>query len=287
MDQPSIRQLRRAAESRLVEAGVDTPSLDARLLIQHALGLERHDLLFMADVRLEAEQSARAWELVERRASRVPVSRIVGTRGFWTLDLALNGATLDPRPDTETVVDSVLEALPDREAPLRILDLGTGSGAILLALLSELPNATGLGVDLADDALSQAAANAAANDLDGRASFAKGSWTDGLDEEFDVVVSNPPYIPSADIAGLDPEVREHDPPLALDGGPDGLDAYRAIAAALDGVLKPGGIAALEVGIGQAEDVSGLLIAHGLILTGMRNDLSGIARCVRGEKKRSE
>ena len=146
---PTLRQLRRAAEALLTEAGCDTPSLDARLLIQHALKLDRADLLFMADQPLDPAAAADAWELIERRSTRAPVSRIIGSRGFWTLDLGVNAATLDPRPDTETVVDAVLEAIPDRERPLRILDLGTGSGAILLALLAEYPQAVGLGVDLA------------------------------------------------------------------------------------------------------------------------------------------
>lgn len=281
---PTVRQLRRAAESLLVEAGCETPSLDARLLIQHALGLERGDLLFMADVRLPAEDAAAAWDLIEQRATRAPVSRIIGKRGFWTLDLGVNAATLDPRPDTETVVDAIMDARPDREAPLRMLDLGTGSGAILLALLTEYPAATGLGVDLADDAVVQAAANAAAHDLAERAVFQTGDWGDGLTEgAFDVIVSNPPYIPSGEIDGLAPEVREHDPRLALDGGADGLDAYRRLADQLPLLLADGGVTALEVGAGQAEQVAELLTLAGLTITGVRCDLGDVPRCVRAEK----
>lgn len=281
---PTLRQLRRAAEALLTDAGCDTPSLDARLLIQHALKLDRADLLFMADQPLDPSDAADAWELIERRSTRVPVSRIIGARGFWTLDLGVNAATLDPRPDTETVVDAVLEAIPERDRPLRILDLGTGSGAILLALLAEYPEAVGLGIDLAPDAVRQAAANAATCEMAGRAAFQGGSWGDGLlDEAFDVVVSNPPYIPTNDIAGLAPEVREHDPMLALDGGADGLDAYRALADQLPRLLAAQGVAALEVGSGQADQVAELLTLAGLALTGVRVDLGGVARCVRAQK----
>lgn len=284
MEAPTLRQLRRAAEALLSDAGCDTPSLDARLLIQHALDLDRADLLFMSDKRLDPADAATAWELVERRAARAPVSRIIGKRGFWTLDLGVNAATLDPRPDTETVVDAILEARPDRDAPLRILDLGTGSGAILLALLSEYPAATGIGVDLAAGAAAQAAANAEACELADRASFMVGNWGDGLTAgAFDVIVSNPPYIPSAEIETLAPEVREHDPLQALDGGADGLDAYRLLADQAPGLLADGGVVAFEVGCGQADQVAELLTLAGLTVSGVRVDLGGIARCVRAEK----
>lgn len=284
METPTMRQLRRAAEALLSEAGCDTPSLDARLLIQHAMGLERGDLLFMADVRLDPADAAAAWDLIERRATRQPVSRIIGKRGFWTLDLGVNAATLDPRPDTETVVDAVLSAFPDRDAPLRILDLGTGSGAILLALLSEYPNAVGFGADLAAAAARQAADNAEACGFADRAFFIVGKWGEALTGGvFDVVASNPPYIPSGDIPGLEPEVREHDPLLALDGGEDGLDAYRALADQLPSLLADGGVAALEVGAGQADQVAELLTLGGLRVGGVRVDLGGVARCVRAEK----
>lgn len=281
----TLRTLRRAAEARLAEAGVDTPDLDARLLIQHALNLTREQLLFAPDSPVGPEQAAAVHALIERRAAREPVSRILGERAFWSLELSLNADTLDPRPDTETIVEAALDALPDRTAPLRILDLGTGTGCILLALLAELPNASGLGVDLSPGAIEAATANAARNHLGDRASFQTGNWGDGLAERFDLVVSNPPYIPSHDIASLDPEVREHDPLRALDGGADGLDAYRAIAAQLPGLLTPGGTAALEVGIGQAAGVAALLEVNGVTVTGTFRDLGGVERCVRGRNDR--
>lgn len=281
----TLRQLRRLAESRLAAAGIDTPDLDARLLIEHALGLTREALFTRANDPVPESDAARLLALIDRRVAHEPVGRILGHREFWTLDLALNADTLEPRPDTETVVEAVLKDIPDHRAPLRILDLGTGTGCILLALLAELPNATGLGVDLSPNAVAAATANAERNGLAGRARFQTGDWGDGLAERFDVVVSNPPYIPSADIAALAPEVREHDPLRALDGGADGLDPYRIIARQLPSLLTPGGIAALEVGQGQAGDVARLLAAAGIAVTGIFRDLGGVERCVRGRNDR--
>lgn len=275
----TVRALRRMAEERLAAAGVDTPGLDARLLLEHALGLDRSALLACADDPVAEDAAARALALVDRRAGREPVSRIIGERGFWTLDFTLAPDTLDPRPDTETVVEAVLNSLPDRNAPLRILDLGTGSGCILLALLAELPAATGLGIDISAGAVAAATANAARNGLSARARFQTGCWAEGLAERFDRVVSNPPYIPTATIAGLEPEVRLHDPLRALDGGADGLDPYRILAGQVPGLLVPGGLAAFEVGAGQDGDVAALMTAAGLDLAGIHRDLGGVARCV--------
>jgi release factor glutamine methyltransferase len=279
----TLHTLRRAAEARLRAAGVDTPELDARLLIQHALGLDRTQLLTRAGQPVADAEAARAEALIARREAREPVGRILGRRGFWTLELALSSGTLEPRPDTETVVEAVLATLPDPGRPLRLLDLGTGTGCLLLALLAELPDATGLGIDISTDAVATATTNAEANGLGGRAAFRTGDWTGGLTETFDVVVSNPPYIPSADIAGLDPEVRDHDPLRALDGGTDGYDAYRALAGQVAAILCPGGLAAFEVGRGQAPVVAGLMTEAGLRVTGILSDAGGIERCVRAER----
>ncbi len=276
----NLRTLRAQAEARLRDAGIDTPELDARYLLEHALTLTRTDFVTKAEQSVPDDAAARALALVERRAAREPVGRILGHREFWTIDLALNPDTLEPRPDTETVVEAVLAAIPDRKAPLRLLDLGTGTGCILLALLSELPNSGGLGVDLSPRAVEAAAGNAERNGLAGRARFQTGDWAAGIADRFDIVVSNPPYIPSADIAGLEPEVREHDPLRALDGGPDGLEPYRIIAAELPRLLVPGGLAAFEVGQGQAEQVAALVEAQGLAETAILCDLGGIKRCVR-------
>lgn len=279
----NLRTLRAQAEARLRESGVDTPELDARYLLEHALTLTRTDFVTKAEQTILDADAARAFALVERRAAREPVGRILGHREFWTIDLALNADTLEPRPDTETVVEAVLAAIPDRKAPLRLIDFGTGTGCILLALLSELPNATGVGVDLSPLAVEAATGNAERNGLAERARFQTGDWAKGIGERFDIVVSNPPYIPSADIATLEPEVREHDPLRALDGGPDGLAPYRILAAELPRLLVPGGVAAFEVGQGQAEDVAALVEAQGLGETAILCDLGGVKRCVRARK----
>lgn len=279
----NLRTLRAQAEARLRETGVDTPELDARYLLEHALTLTRTDFITKSEQPVPDQDVAHALALVERRAAREPVGRILGHREFWTIDLALNPDTLEPRPDTETVVEAVLAAVPDRKASLRLIDFGTGTGCILLALLSELPNATGVGVDLSTLAVEAAAGNADRNGLAARARFQTGDWAKGIEERFDIVVSNPPYIPSADIATLEPEVREHDPLRALDGGPDGLEPYRILAAELPRLLVPGGLVAFEVGQGQAEDVAALLGAQGLGDTAILCDLGGVKRCVRAQK----
>ncbi|MBP2309009.1 peptide chain release factor N(5)-glutamine methyltransferase [Azospirillum melinis] len=279
----NLRTLRGQAEARLREAGIDTPELDARYLLEHALTLTRTDFVTKAEQLIPDADAAHALALVERRVAREPVGRILGHREFWTIDLALNPDTLEPRPDTETVVEAVLAAIPDRKAALRLIDFGTGTGCILLALLSELPNATGVGVDLSPLAVEAAAGNADRNGLAERARFQTGDWAKGIEERFDIVVSNPPYIPSADIATLEPEVREHDPLRALDGGPDGLEPYRILAAELPRLLVPGGLVAFEVGQGQAEDVAALVGAQGVGDTAILCDLGGVKRCVRARK----
>lgn len=217
--------------------------------------------------------------MIRRREAREPVARILGRRGFWTLDLQVTTDTLDPRPDSETVVEAVLARVQDRAAPLRLLDLGTGSGCLLLALLSELPKAWGLGVDRSPGAAMAARANAALNRLDTRTAFVVGNWADALEGRFDVVVSNPPYIEQDAIAGLMPEVRQYDPVAALDGGLDGLDAYRAILADLPRLLAPGAMAAFELGQGQGQAVGAMMGAAGFARIEIRPDLAGIGRCI--------
>ncbi len=278
---PTLREVQRAAEARLKEAGVDTPELDARLLMQDVLGMRRETLLIQAKARLTKPMVDRVMAAVERRAAREPVSRILGRREFWSLDFRLDPSTLDPRPDTETVVEAALFLFPEKDAPLRVLDLGTGTGCILLAILSERPKATGLGVDVQPAAVETARANAQRLHLANRAEFRVGDWGEGLTERFDLVVSNPPYIPDGDIEGLEPEVRAHDPLTALAGGPDGLGSYRIIASQLPNLLKPGGGFALELGQGQAQEVSAILRGYGLDDLGIKGDLNGIERCLYG------
>jgi release factor glutamine methyltransferase len=272
-------QLSLSIAQRLAAAGIDSARLDARLLVAEVLGVEPNTVFMRPDMPLSPDQVARAEELAARRQGREPMSHILGRRGFWTLTLAVTADTLDPRGDTETVVEAVLDVLSDRQRPWRLLDFGTGTGAILLALLAELPNATGVAVDRSAAALAVARANAQSLGMGERAMFIQGDWGRGLHGLFDAIVSNPPYIPDQEIAGLEPEVARFEPRLALAGGADGLDCFRALAPDIARLLAPGGVAALEVGQGQDEPVSQLLQAAGLQIQPPRRDLAGIARCV--------
>jgi len=276
-----------AATARLADAGIEDARRDARLLICRLLEAGPELLLAHPDRDLTAAETARVETAVARRAAREPVARILGQREFWSLPFALNGETLDPRPDSETLVEAVLNEVADRQAALRILDLGSGSGCLLLALLSELPKAQGTGIDLSAGAVSIAAENAERLGLAARAQFLRHSWNDGLALEgvgaegpaWDIIVSNPPYIASADIAALAPEVAGYDPPAALDGGADGLVAYRELIPAAAAVLTPGGLLALEIGFGQSEAVEKLLAAVALRPFRRAADLSGTERCL--------
>ena len=273
-----LPEARRRAAERLAAEGIDDAMLEARLILRMATGIDPALPGRGADGCLDADQAARLGDLLARRLAREPIARLAGHGAFHGLDLTLNAACLIPRGDTEAVVEAALALLP-RDAPSRVLDLGVGPGTILLALLSERPAATGLGIDLSEEALAAARANATALGLAGRAAFQTGRWSEGLDGAFDLVVSNPPYIPSADCDGLAPEVARHDPRLALDGGPDGLDAYRAILADVTRLLAPGGHVVAEIGIGQAPDVARIALAGGLRLVALRSDLGGVPRAL--------
>jgi len=253
----------KAAQARLKTGRIDSPAIDARLLLEAATGAGRVDILTDPYRAVTPEQLAALEAMVERRLRREPVSRILGRKGFWKILLTVTPDVLSPRPDTETLLDVVLKAKTEREA-FTVCDLGTGSGAILLALLAERPAAKGVGTDVSTEALAVARENAANLDLNARVTFIRTDWAAGFaDASFDVVLSNPPYIPSGDIPGLDPEVRDHDPHLALDGGADGLDAYRALAPEIARILKPGGLYAVEIGWDQGEAVRALFAAAGL------------------------
>ena len=271
----ALRELRRT----LAEAGFETAALDARLLLIEALGISATDLITGPDVLLTLGQAETLSAFVQRRLNHEPVARIVGTREFWGLPFRLSPETLVPRPDTETLVETALGMLPHRQAPLSIVDFGTGSGCILVALLHELPNATGLGVDLSFGALLTARANANDNRVSNRCHFALSSWADAVSGPFDLIVSNPPYIASGVIPSLDEEVREHDPKLALDGGPDGLEPYRILLGEAGRLLAPGGLLVVEIGYDQAEALSSLAGACGLEILKIAPDLSGNPRCV--------
>jgi release factor glutamine methyltransferase len=281
----TVAQARRAVADRLRAHAFDTSDLDARLLVGHALGLD-HGALMAASARaLRPTEMAALEATVARRLVHEPVARIRGSKEFWSLPLAVTPDVLVPRPETETVVEAAL-AVAAREAALRIVDLGTGSGAILLALLSELPAASGTGTDRSERALTVARRNADALGFRPRAAFVACHFADAVAPGCDIVVANPPYIPTDDIATLAADVRDFDPRLALDGGRDGLAAYRAIAADASRVLAPGGWLALEVGVGQAEAVAGLLVQHGIAVPcPPRPDLAGHPRVVMGQRRR--
>jgi release factor glutamine methyltransferase len=270
-----------AATKHLTAVGIDSARLDARVLLGHALGCSPSEVM----LRLEEPVPPAFESLLARRAAREPVSRILGRREFWSLDFALTSDTLDPRPDTETLVAAARDAVPP-SAPCRVLDLGTGSGCLLLAVLSDRPAWSGLGTDIAAGAIAAAKANAASLGLADRADFRQGDWDEGIDELFDLVLSNPPYIPSGDIAGLAPEVARFDPKRALDGGPDGLDAYRRLAPIAARRLATNGRVLFEHGEGQGDAVAALMIEAGLVPLARPHDLSGIARCVVAGLRRS-
>jgi release factor glutamine methyltransferase len=272
--------MRRQLVHEFHTAGIETPDLDARILIGHALGLDHPALATQADRALSVAEMEAIGALARRRLAHEPVARILGVREFWGLSLALNADTLVPRPETETVVEAALACVGKRRTePLRIADLATGSGAILLALLSELPAARGTGTDISEGALTCARGNAEALGLSARATFVACDYGTALEGPFDLVVSNPPYIARSEIASLEPDVRLFDPHLALDGGPDGLDGYRAIAAGARRLLAPGAVLVVELGSGQSRAVSTMFTAAGLAIVTMRNDLSGIARAL--------
>ena len=267
------------AAARLAEAGFDDPRRSARRLVAAALGVSVTEVFARPERALSADEQAWISSMLRRMMAREPLSRIVGRREFWGLDFLLSPDTLDPRPDTETVVETVLARLPGRDRPYRFLDLGTGTGCLLLALLSEYPAARGIGVDLAFGAALTARHNAERLGLGSRAHFLVGNWAPALTGRFDAIVTNPPYIESAVIPALPPEVREFDPERALDGGADGLAAYRAIAAELPDLLSPDGIFAAEIGFGQSDAVAAILSKRGLRIDGAVPDLAGIPRCV--------
>jgi release factor glutamine methyltransferase len=277
----SIAAMRRSLARQFSMAGIDTPELDARVLVAYALALDHAALMAQSERRLTEMEADAITTLMRRRLDREPVARIVGAKEFWGLSLSLNADTLVPRPDTETVVEAALAALgEERGRTRRIADLDTGSGALLLALLTELPGAHGVGTDISVAALNCARSNAAGLGVAGRASFVACDHGAALGGGFDLIVANPPYVASADIAGLQPEVRDFDPRRALDGGPDGLAAYRAIAADARRLLAPEGVLVLELGAGQLDAVISLTVAAGLVPVGApRRDLSGQPRAL--------
>jgi release factor glutamine methyltransferase len=257
--------------------GYDDPRRDARHLL--ALAMERSDAIFPhEDIVLEDHMIGSLATLIDRRRQGEPISRIRGWREFYGLNFFINPSTLDPRPDSEVVVDTVLDYARDREErPVRLVDFGTGSGCLLLAAAAQLPTATGIGVDIQDEAIAMASYNAVSLGLADRITFKQGSWDEKLEGSFDIIICNPPYIPQGKLSSLMDEVKNYDPIAALDGGPDGLAAWRQLAPIFKGKLSEDGIVVVEIGVGQQNDVATLMEASNLKLIEQRRDIAGIIR----------
>jgi release factor glutamine methyltransferase len=281
----TVETARRALAARFAASGIDSAELDARLLVGAVLGLDLTGLITAKARSLTSAQAAQLDHYARRRIDGEPVARILGVKEFWGLPLTLSNATLVPRPDTETVVEQALETMRGAAArPLRIIDIGTGSGAILLALLSELTNAFGVGTDISPAALATARQNARDLGLLARAAFVACDYAAALSGPFDLIVSNPPYVRSSDIPNLARDVRNHDPLAALDGGRDGLDAYRALVPQAARLLNSGGALVVEAGLGQAHEIEGLMTQAGMKVTGPpKADMAGIPRAVTAQK----
>ncbi|MCF8880746.1 peptide chain release factor N(5)-glutamine methyltransferase [Hyphobacterium sp. SN044] len=276
----SLNEARRDLAARLETAGIADAAIEAKYLLAAATGLEGASLIAEGHREFTTDEADRLEAMAARRLAREPLAHILGNQPFWTLDLEVSPDVLIPRTDTETLVETALDLMPSASGIQRVLDVGTGSGAVLLAILKERPNAYGIGTDVSPAALTIAERNAVRNGLDGRSSFRQTSWVDGLrGGDFDLAVSNPPYIATAVIAGLEPEVRDHDPALALDGGEDGLDAYRVLLPELFRILKPGAPMAVEIGFDQAASVSALAGEAGFTGMAIRRDLGGNDRVV--------
>jgi release factor glutamine methyltransferase len=281
----TVDGMRRRLARLFRDAGLEAPSADARILVGHATGLDHTALAAAGDRPISVNENRAIASLAGRRLAREPVARIVGSKEFWSLPLSINSSTFVPRPETETVVEVALAAVDangPRTQALRIADLGTGSGALLFALLSELPNAHGIGTDISIEALMMARANARRLGIT-RAAFVACDVASPLRSAFDLIVSNPPYIASREFAALAPEVRVFDPRSALDGGPDGLDCYRSLIASVPGLLRPGGVLVVEIGARQSDDVAQLFAAAGLAVAAPHPDLNGVLRVLLARK----
>lgn len=283
----TIQELYKKMCHTLEQAGVDSLRRDARFLMQQATGLDEADFIASPDKEVAQDICDEIERYIKKRVAGEPVSRIFGAREFWGLEFEVTPDTLDPRPDTETLIEAVLASVEDKKAPLRIVDLGTGTGCILIALLSELPNATGVAVDVSAQALEVAKRNAERHGLSDRLETVQGSWMEPLEGQvFDLIVSNPPYIPAGDIEGLSSEVKNHDPVLALSGGKNGLECYKKIFSQIKNHLNGQNRAFLEIGFDQLESVTRLAEESNLCVCDSTPDIAGIPRVVditRGDK----
>lgn len=284
----SVQSIYKDIKDKLAQAGIDTPDLDARIFMREVFGIEDSDFILDSPIKPTEVQNDLLVQYVARRIKGEPVSRILGVREFWSLPFKVTADTLDPRPDTEIMIEAALKAFPDAKTPQKLLDLGTGTGCILISLLHEWPQAQGVGVDISEGALSVAAENAVRNNVSERAAFICADWGEGITDKFDVILSNPPYIPSEDIANLENAVKNHDPIHALDGGKDGLDCYKTIVMAIKSLLNTEGRAFLEIGYQQGADLTRIVEEYGLCVETIHPDLGGIPRIVEisfGEKQK--
>lgn len=263
------------AAQRLAAAGIDSARLDARLLWNFAAEIEASALVARGTGRAPALFDS----FIERRLAHEPLAYILGHKEFWSLDFAVGPGVLIPRPDSETLIEAVCKNVPDKSAPLSVLDLGTGSGCLMIAVLMEYPNARGVGVDISAEALDWARRNVAKYRLEDRTVLIQSGWLEDASPGFDVIVCNPPYVPSGDIGALAPEVRQFEPRAALDGGPDGLDAYRILASRIAMLLAPQGRAFVEIGAGQETGVRHIFEGGSLSVANVHPDLAGIPRCI--------
>lgn len=280
---PSILHALKEASSLLQTAKVDTPSLDSRILLEYVTGKSRETITGYPETELTDTEYKNFLALIERRAAREPVSHLIGKREFFGLEFKVTRDTLDPRPDSETLIEQALKLFPDKQSPLRILDLGTGTGCLLLTLLSQFPQATGIGVDIHPPALAIAKENSINLGLEKRTRFVLQCWAQGIDEQFDLIITNPPYIKKADLPLLQPEVFLHEPHIALEAGEDGLACYRAIAPTIAPLLKDDGFVILEFGHKQENPLSALLTEHHLETIAYGSDLASIIRCIVAQK----
>jgi len=267
------------ASAILKEVECLTSELDARILLEHCLGLTTEKLFSSKDRILSSSEQKNFDDLIERRKNREPVAQIIGRRSFWKEEFKTTCDTLDPRPDSETLIESVLKFFPDKTASLKILDLGTGTGCLLLSLLGEYKSAVGTGADISEKALSVAKENASALGFKNRSEFIISDWGNSVKGKFDIIICNPPYIKHKDIKNLMPEVYNYDPHIALDGGNSGLDAYQKIIPQLLNLPNKNGVAFLEIGQNQENDISQIIQENGFSIAAMERDLGGIIRCL--------
>ena len=275
----SVKVILEWGKEKLLEAQVESPILDARLLLGFALGTPQERFYGSEDKILTKPEADNYTKIIARRCKREPVSRILGTRGFWNLTLKINLSSLDPRPDSEILIESILRAFPDKAANLKFIDFGTGTGCLLLSALYEFPNSNGVGVDISNECIKLAKENAILNGLGQRSLFIESDWGREVTDKFDVIIANPPYIQSDTIPTLDPEVKNFDPHLALNGGPDGLSCYRKLAPQFAAVLKEGGLIFLEIGYNQLESVASIMEHSGLKCLQINQDLGKRDRCL--------